>query len=297
MMSLFATLRWLIALALSAGATAAMAQETVHFTSLDGTTNVTAYLSRPQSNLQSDTPRPALVLLHGCSGLVNRAGRVMLLYRPWIRTLLAKGYVVLAVDSATSRGYGQTCSPSADRTIMWRDRPKDAYAALQYLQAQPFVKADRVGLIGWSQGGGVVLLTINDKSIGRPEGLAQDFRAAVAVYPGACSEAAQSKPYTSVEPGSWATSVPLLLLMGEADTWTPFKPCATFLEAAKSRGSPVEIKSYPLAVHAFDSPDLERRELPAYRNGDGPIPVIATDDEARADAVLRVLAFLKARLD
>ena len=55
---------------------------------------------------------------------------------------------------------------------MWRDRPKDAYAALQYLQAQPFVKADHVGLIGWSQGGGVVLLSINDKSIGRPEGLA-----------------------------------------------------------------------------------------------------------------------------
>ena len=62
-------------------------------------------------------------------------------------------------------------------------------------------------------------------------------------------------------------------------------------------GSPVEIKSYPSAVHAFDTPDLERRELPAYRSGDGPIPAIATDDEARADAVFRVLAFLKARLD
>jgi len=269
----------------------------VHFTSLDGATNLTAYLGRPQSNPQNDAPRPALVLLHGCSGLVNRAGRVTPLYRPWIRTLLAKGYVVLAVDSASSRSFGQTCSPGADRTIMWRDRPRDAYAALQYLQAQPFVKADRVGLIGWSQGGGVVLLSINDKSIGRPEGLAHDFRAAVAFYPGACSEAAQSKPYTAVEPGSWATSVPLLLLMGVADTWTPFKPCATFLEAARSRGSPVEIKSYPLAVHGFDSPDLERRELPAYRSGDGPVPVVATDDEARADAVLRVLAFLKEHLD
>jgi dienelactone hydrolase len=295
MMSLSAPLRWLIALALSAVTTAAMAQETVHFT--DGATNLTAYLSRPPSNLQNDTPRPAVVLLHGCSGFVSRTGRTMPLYRSWIRTLLAKGYVVLAVDSATSRGYGQTCSPGADRTIMWRDRSKDVYAALQYLQAQPFVKADRVGLIGWSQGGGVVLLSINDKSIGRPEGLAHDFRAAVAFYPDACSEAAQSKPYTAVDPGSWATSVPLLLLMGEADTWMPFKPCATFLEAARNRGSPVEIKSYPSAVHAFDTPDLERRELPAYRSGDGPIPVIATDDEARADAMLRVLAFLKARLD
>jgi dienelactone hydrolase len=298
--SLLSRATWFIALALSAVATAAAAQETVHFTSLDGTTSLTTYLSRPPGaaqGMQDDTPRPALVLLHGCSGLVNRSGRISPLYRAWIRTLLAKGYVVLAVDSATSRGFGQTCSPSQERTTMWRDRPKDAYAALQYLQAQPFVQGDHVGLMGWSQGGGVVLLSINDKSIGRPVGLAHEFRAAVSFYPGACSETAQSKPYTQVEPGSWATSVPLLLLMGEADTWTPFKPCAAFLEAAKTRGSPVEIKSYPSAVHAFDAPDLERRELPAYRTGDGPIPVIATDDEARADAVLRVLAFLKARLD
>jgi dienelactone hydrolase len=66
---------------------------------------------------------------------------------------------------------------------MYRDRPKDAYAALQYLQAQPFVQPDRVGLMGWSQGGGTVLRTVNDKSIGRPATLARDFKAAVSFYP------------------------------------------------------------------------------------------------------------------
>ena len=116
-------------------------------------------------------------------------------------------------------------------------------------------------------------------------------------YPSACDDTEQSKPFTAVEPGGWATTVPLLVLMGEADTWTPFKPCQAFIDAAKARGSPVEIKGYPSAVHVFDAPDLERRELPNYRSGDGPIPVIATDDEARADAVLRVLRFLKAKLD
>ena len=70
-----------------------------------------------------------------------------------MRALVVQGYVVLAVDSATSRGFGQTCSAGPDRITMWRDRPKDAYAALQYLQAQPFVQAERVGLMGWSQGG------------------------------------------------------------------------------------------------------------------------------------------------
>jgi dienelactone hydrolase len=283
----------LIALALSVAATLAAAQESVHFASYDGATNLTAYLSRPEG----DAPRPALVLMHGCSGLVDSKGRIMGLYRAWMRALVVQGYSVLAVDSATSRGFGQTCSAGPERITMSRDRPRDAYAALQYLQAQPFVQADRVGLMGWSQGGGIVLLSINDKSIGRPAALAHEFRAAVAFYPGACSERLQSKPFTQVEPQGWTTPVPLLVLIGEADTWTPFPPCEAFLNNAKARGNPIELKSYLAAVHAFDAPNLARRELPQYRSGDGPVPVIATDHEARTDAFARVLEFLKLRLE
>jgi dienelactone hydrolase len=283
----------LLALALSAVAAAASAQQNVNFTSLDGATNLTAHLSRPEG----DAPRPALVLMHGCSGLLNAKGRILPIYQAWMRALEVQGYVVLAVNSATPRGFGQTCTPGPDRLTMSHDRPKDAYAALQYLQVQPFVQADRIGLMGWSQGGGVVLLTINDKSIGRPAGLARDFKAAVSFYPGACSERLQSKPFTQVEPQGWTTQVPLLLLFGEADTWTPFAPCEAFIARARECGNPVELKSYPLAVHAFDAPNLPRRELPAYCVGDGPMPVIGTDREARADALPRVLEFLKLHLE
>jgi dienelactone hydrolase len=285
--------RSLFALALSAVATNAAAQQAVNFVSLDAKTNLTAHLSRPEG----DAPRPALVLMHGCSGLVGGKGGILAMYRAWMRALVVQGYVVLAVDSAAPRGFGQTCSAGPDRITMWRDRPKDAYAALQYLQAQPFVQADRVGLMGWSQGGSVVLLSINDKSIGRPSALAHDFKAAVSFYPGACSEKFQSKPYTQVEPQSWTTQVPLLLLFGEADTWSSFPPCEAFIAAAKARGNPVELKSYPSAEHAFDAPNLARRELPQYRSGDGPIPAIATDREARTDAIPRVLEFLKLHLE
>jgi len=282
----------LVSVVLSFVAPAATA-ETIHFPSLDGTTNLAAHLVRPEGAV----PRPAVVMLHGCSGLVNSKGHVLALYRMWARALEVQGYVALMVDSATSRDFGQTCSASPDRTVMWRDRPKDAYAALQYLQAQPFVRGDRIALMGWSQGGGVVLLTINDKSIGRPAGLAGDFRAAVSFYPGACSDRLQSKPFTEVEPNGWTSKTPLLTLFGEADTWTPFAPCEAFLTAAKERGNPVELKSYPDAVHAFDAPDLPRRELPAYQVGGGPMPVIGTDRAARADAFVRVLNYLKRNLE
>jgi dienelactone hydrolase len=283
-----------IALALSAMATAASAaEEKVAFTSLDGATDLTAYLSRPFV----DGPRPALVLMHGCSGLLDSKGRIFGLYRAWARALAVQGYVVLTVDSATPRGFGETCSGGPPRLVMNRGRPKDAFAALQYLQGQSFVQADRVGLMGWSQGGGIVLLSINDKSIGRPENLAHDFKAAVAFYPGACSDTLQSRPYTQVEPQGWTTRLPLLVLFGEADTWTPFKPCEAFLASARTRGNPVELKSYPRAVHAFDAPNLSWTELPQYKSWSGPMPVIATDREARADAFLRVLEFLKVQLE
>lgn len=282
-------------------ATAAVTQEaprdkraldTVLFASLDGVTNLTAYLGRHEG----DAPRPAVVLMHGCSGLRNPQGGIIPLYRAWMRALFAAGFDVLTVDSAASRGFAQTCTPGPQRITMYRDRPKDAYAALQYLQAQPGVQAGRIALMGWSQGGAIVLLSINDKSIGRPAGLRQDFKTAVAFYPGACADRWQSKPWTEVEPGGWTTQVPLLVLFGAADTWTPLGPCEKFLDAAKARGNPVELKVYPDAVHAFDAPNLPRTELPAYRNGNGPMPVIGTDAEARADAFSRVLEFLKTRL-
>lgn len=285
--------RLLFALALSVLASAAAAQQAVNFPSLDGQTNLIAHLSRPEG----DAPRPAVVLMHGCSGLLGKNGRMLPIYRAWMRALVVQGYVALAVDSTTSRGFGQTCSASPERITMYRNRPKDAYAALQYLQAQPFVQGARIGLMGWSQGGGAVLLSINDKSTGRPEGLAQDFKTAVAFYPGSCSERFQSRPYTRVEPQGWTTRVPMLVLFGEADTWTAFAPCEAFIASAKARGNPVEIKGYSQAVHAFDAPDLPRRELPEYRTGNGPIPVIATDRQARADAFARTLAFLKLHLE
>src|SRR3954454_15814629 len=188
-----ALLRNLLIVIAAAFATAAAAQDeprdkraldTVHFASLDGVTTLTAYLGRHDGN----APRPAVVLMHGCSGLRNREGRIIPLYRAWMRALFAAGFDVLTVDSAASRGFGQTCTAGPQRITMLRDRPKDAYAALTFLQAQPQVAADRIALMGWSQGGAIVLLSINDKSIGRPAELSHDFKTAVAFYPGACAD-------------------------------------------------------------------------------------------------------------
>ena len=266
----------------------AQAEIPVRFASLDGSTELTAFLFKPEGQ----GPFPAVVLLHGCSGL-GLGGGVSAIYSAWARVLTKRGYAALLVDSAGPRGFGETCGRSPARSTLYRDRPKDAYGALAYLQAHPAIKADRIGLLGWSQGGATVLLSVVSESIGRPEPPPHhDFRAAIAFYPGACSETRQSKPYTRVELGAWTTQIPLLVLQGEADNWTPSGPCAEFIEAARRRGAPVEIRLYPDALHGFDAPNLARRARPWNRTSSGVIPLVGTDPAARADALQRVPAFL-----
>jgi dienelactone hydrolase len=89
------------------------------------------------------------------------------------------------VDSFAPRGRGAMCSPQAFDIELYRSkRPRDAYGALLFLQAQPFVRPDRMAVMGWSQGGGDLLFAIGTLSVSRPAQLARgDFRAAVAFYP------------------------------------------------------------------------------------------------------------------
>jgi len=266
----------------------AVAQEAVHFPSLDDSgagqtpTMLDGYLFRPGG----EGRHPAIVFLHGCGGLVSRtSGQVNARELAWAAQFTASGYVVLMVDSLRPRDHGEMCSVHGFDRALYLKRPRDAYGALAYLQAQDFVRPDRIGAIGWSQGGGVILYSIGVPSLGRPAGLAQpDFRAAVAFYPGSCSDQRQ--------PAGWTTSVPLLVLIGAEDVWTPLAPCQSFIGAAVARGAQVQIQVYPGAYHDFDWPDLPRRERPEYTTSAGVVPITATDPAGRADALQRVPAFL-----
>ncbi|MCR9136272.1 MAG: dienelactone hydrolase family protein [Alphaproteobacteria bacterium] len=273
------------------GAAGAIAEE-VEFDSLDGKTRLPAELRLPQS----DPPFRAIVFLHGCSGL-KRNGAISATYSAWGKLLNDAGFAVLMVDSAAPRGFGTTCGAGDARKRMYFNRPLDAYGALRYLQSRPDVRADGIGLAGWSQGGGITLLTVVSESIGRPDPRPEhDFKAAVAFYPSACSTRAQSRPYTSVEPGQWSTSIPLLVLHGAKDNWTKVRPCQEFVHAAQRRRQPVTIQVYPDAAHSFDAPSLplQRRSTPVL--ADGTRPLIGTNEPARNDARRRVPAHFEAHI-
>lgn len=260
----------------------AAAQERVGFASLDAAgTPLVAHLLRP-----ADAERhPAVVFLHGCGGLYRRDGAIVERETDWAERLVGRGYVVLMVDSFTPRGVRRMCE--ADRFAMeiYLSRPKDAYAALLWLQAQPFVRPERVGVVGWSQGGGTVLFGIREDSLGRPAALPHgDFRAAVAFYPASCGDRYHRRP--------WTSRIPLLVLAGDRDVWTPAAPCLAFVSGAAARGAAVWMKRYEGAVHDFDWPGMAVQERPEFRTASGAVPVLGMDPAARADALERVPEFL-----
>lgn len=269
---------------------AARAQESVSFPSTDadlrgGTpTIIKGYLYRPDG----PGPFPAVIGMHGCNGVVDQGGKIVELVGAWGERLSREGYLVLLPDSFGSRGHGDLCavSGSARPVQPSRDIPRDSYGALAYLRSRSDVKHDGIAILGQSFGAASMFYTIAEGT--RPPELSpdQDFRAAIAFYP-------SCQPFLAREP-KWKPRVPLLFLMGEADDFARPAPCRDLLTSLRSTAAPrVQAQWYPGAYHAFDHPNLPERvmtnvKLPPH----GHSPTVGSNPGARADAVLKVKAFL-----
>ncbi|MEM9633031.1 MAG: dienelactone hydrolase family protein [Pseudomonadota bacterium] len=229
-------------------------------------TPIWGHLARPDE----DGPHPAVVLLHGCGGIQQS-------HFDWARLLTRAGFVTLVVDSFRPRsltndcrGLSSSASPSA--------RALDAFGALKFLNGLEFVDPDRIGLIGWSHGGITVQDVTNSHGLGiRFE---NTFRAAVALYPYCIAD----RTYP----------IPLLVLIGEADDWTPVSDCRKLEQYNKERQSDVELVVYPDAFHAFDNPAVGTGFY--FLGASGQRHWLQYDANAHADAKERIVAFLRDQL-
>jgi dienelactone hydrolase len=244
----------------------------------DGDFTLQAMLYRPAGA----GPFPAVVALHGCSGLWTRSGALSPRFDEWGERLMAKGFAVLFPDSFGSRNLGSQCLNRKRTVRASRERVEDANAARHWLQSQPWVIANRVSLIGWSNGAITTLWTVRDKGIALPPD--EEFRSAVALYPG-CGP---------LRDAAWSARVPTLLLVGGADDWTPAGPCQEMVEEARGRGAFTSIITYPGAYHDFDRPNFpvrQRKGLAFTANGSGTAH-LGTNEAARTDAITRVPQWL-----
>jgi dienelactone hydrolase len=207
-------------------------------------------------------PSPAIVLAHSCGGVSEHTSA-------WGRLLASWGYVTLAPDSFGPRGEKNVCGRG--RVVTGGLRVADVAGALDWLNAQPFVRRNTIGLIGHSHGGWTTMRAAQANF-----GLAQrGLRAAVAYYPSCSAQFDRN------------VAVPLLILIGDKDDWTPAEDCRRLQAAGFAQPGLVETVYYPNAYHSFDNRAGDRTLTVA----DGKSHRLAYDSVAAPDAEARTRAF------
>jgi dienelactone hydrolase len=256
---------------------------------------------------KADARRPAAIMMHGCGG-IGKKDELNARHAMWKDWLLERGFVVVFPESFTSRGVDQICTQKfSTRTIRQSDRLQDVLAARAWLEKRADVDAKRLIVWGWSHGGGTALAAATrevkteneaketkdakDAKETKGEKLAPKFAQVISFYPG-CTQYAKA---VSENKSKAVLNSPLMLIIGEADDWTPAAPCKVWIDALKDSKQDARIVTYPGAFHDFDSPNGKlqvRNEVPNGVNPGkgvtvGPDPVAREDAKKRIDALLR----------
>eukprot|EP01037_Dinobryon_pediforme_P008901 gene8901-8990_t len=217
---------------------------------------------------------PAIVALHGCGGPFPARDR------QWRELLVGQGHIMLFPNSFSSRGLKSQCRVKvSERTVTsFVVRRSDAIESAKWLAARPGTPAGGVALLGWSDGASTVMAAAN-QAPDLPGGL---IRGMIAFYPGC---------YVATRNGGWTPAAPMLLLMGEADDWTPVKPCR--LVAARFPESVMRLVTFPGAYHDFDAPGAlaVMSNIPSSMNGDKTVHA-GNNPQAQAAVLKLVPEFL-----
>ncbi|MBC5993939.1 S9 family peptidase [Pontibacter cellulosilyticus] len=123
--------------------------EVVRYKSYDGM-EIPALLMKPK-NASADNKVPAVLWIHGGPG-----GQTRLNYSPLMQYLVNHGYAVLAVNNRGSSGYGKTFFAADDKKHGDVDL-KDVVKAKDFLKSTGYVAEDKIGIMGGSYGGYMVL--------------------------------------------------------------------------------------------------------------------------------------------
>ncbi|WP_188207236.1 S9 family peptidase [Alkalibacillus aidingensis] len=122
--------------------------EVVRYPSFDGLSIPAIYY---EPHLNEGEKAPALVWVHGGPG-----GQSMVNYHPFFQYLINHGYAILAVNNRGSSGYGKSFFKAADLKHGEVDLA-DCIEAKKFLTSTGKIDEGRIGIIGGSYGGYMVL--------------------------------------------------------------------------------------------------------------------------------------------
>ena len=206
---------------------------------------------------------PALIWVHGGPGGQTRKG-----YSALIQYLVNHGYAVLGINNRGSSGYGQTFFTADDRKH-GHEPLRDCVEAKAYLAAMPEIDPTRIGIIGGSYGGYMVLAALAFEpdafAVGVDifgvsnwlrtlESIPPYWEAQrLALYEEIGDPVKDREMLKAISPVFHAEKIrrPLMVLQGQNDPRVIKPESDDIVAAVKKNGVPVEYTVFPDEGHGF----------------------------------------------
>jgi dienelactone hydrolase len=174
------------------------------------------------------------------------------------------GVATLAVDSFGARGFSETRSDQG--LISFATSCADAICALQAMSSDTRIDPERIGLLGYSRGGGAVLMTDHERLQGAIVGPGPRFAAYMALYPSVWLRWKHPQP----------TRGPIFVAPAANDDMAPPARVRARTDALAEAGAAVETCIIPEVGHSFDAvypaaykPESNRSEWDIVVDDDG----------------------------
>ncbi|HKS26985.1 MAG TPA: LpqB family beta-propeller domain-containing protein [Pyrinomonadaceae bacterium] len=236
----------------------------IRYKSADGL-EIPAYLFLPRQSKAGKGP--AILWLHGdVPGMFGNR------FYPHVHYFVDQGFTVLAVNYRTSGGY----NPQLAKLSTGDKLVADISAGVDYLKSAQGVEASRIGIVGFSFGGWLMLSTLIQNpdlfaaavDFYGPSNMADWYRDVASFRPLmalAFGGTPEQKPdvYRMASPVNFVERIktPLLILHGTSDTWVPYSQSVALAEALKAAK-----KEHEFITYQGDNHGLEKNMADAFQN-------------------------------
>ncbi len=224
----------------------------------------------------------AVVMMHGCAGVWSNGiestdaqpsiKALSHIHKRWGESLAKAGYTGLLVDSFTPRRLFNECNNGSAGLNEATVRPKDALAGRAWLLANGHVTADRIALLGWSNGASAVMATMDTTNEGSAG--SKPFSEAFAFYPGCGLINEFGGDASTTAKTTWLPYAPVTIHHAATDPLYTAGRCdnrvsvAQTLGAGSATGNAVAMTVYSSARHSFDQVDIGKAIGAPYTQAD-----------------------------
>ncbi len=242
-------------------------REVVQWKSIDGT-GIEGILIKP-ANYDASRKYPLLVVIHGGPTGADTAIRSADRYYP-VEQFAAKGALILKPNYRGSAGYGEKFRSLNVRNLGVGDY-EDVISGVDALIAKGLVDKDRVGAMGWSQGGYIsaFITTYSDrfKAVSVGAGISDwlTYYVNTDIHPFA-RQYLKATPwedpeiYKKTSPITYINraKTPTLIQHGDQDKRVPPPNAFELYQALKDRGVPAKLILYKGFGHPINKPKQQR---------------------------------------